>query len=144
MSPSEFRTLWNLRDKCVNEDIVFTPMRGFSDGFEVKPVPVLNTQTPNLLIGGSFNCKTRAVVYNFQLEGFGPICRYCAGGVKHPKVGRWHRHIYLRPGDVASNLPRAERRDDLKGLTPRAVWAKLCAEAGIVHTQKFFDPEVKC
>lgn len=144
MNRLEFEALWSLSGKCVNDDIEFVRLRGYTHVFGFDGVQILNELCDSLYIGGHYNCLTGAVVYNVLLKGIGSICRYCVGGGIHGNAGRFHFHRVDKELDVRRQLPYVIRRDDLKGLTARQVWEKLCSEANVVHTGIFFDPELRC
>jgi hypothetical protein len=144
MHPVIFREIWGLPDKCINDDIVFLPMKGFSETHAFSDVGVLMTSEHALAINGHYNCRTGAITYNVVVVGTGAICRYDLGGTSHGPAGRYHSHSVKRADDVRRKLPNVDRRDDLRGLTAKQAWDKLCEDAKITHTGTFFEPEELC
>lgn len=144
MDPQGFKDLWDCPDKCVNGDIVFLPMPPLDGVFAFEGVKVLNEVSDDLYLNGRFECSTGAVVFNFTVKGVGAVCRYCIGNVVHQPAGRFHRHSVVKSDCIRRQLPHVERRDDLRNLSAREAWERVCREAGIFHVGEFFEPEIKC
>ena len=141
----EFEALWAERDKCVMEDITWRRPPGVrKDLFCFDYVPVVCQSGIELGVNGSYSCPTGASTFNFTVNGLGPISRYCVGGTEHKEASRYHQHILIHEKHVRQNLPYAEARPNMEGMTPKQAWDYICQEADITHTGQFFEPEVDC
>jgi hypothetical protein len=144
MQRGEFEAIWALPGKCVNEDIVFTAAKGLRGTYCFDDIEVLVDHPSKLLVHGTFNCRTGALIFNFTLDGVGPVCRYCLGGTAHGDAGRWHQHLLRQESHPRQNLPFAIPRLTLRGLSAIKTWEQICQESNITHTADFFEPEVQC
>ena len=136
--------VWKEPTKCINRDIEFLPHREIRNALMFADVEIISQTVEGLYVNGHYNCNLGSLSFNFSIKGIGSIARYCLNNATHADVGRYHFHRVKKDGDVRKQLPFAERRDDLRGLSPSQVWPKLCVVANIVHIGHFFDPEVMC
>lgn len=143
MNRREFEDLWEL-EKSIVEEVRFSQSRQYPDVYAFDRVEVLTNFSGQIFASGTYECKTRSFVYQFRIEGVGPIVRYCIGGTKHGSGGRYHQHGLRRPECCRNNLPIVSPRDDLRGLTARAVWHEVLKEGNITHADTFYEPEALC
>lgn len=145
MNRQEFEELWAETDKCVTEDITYSRAPGgHHELYCFDYVPVICQSGVELSVSGSYSCRTGACTFTFTINGLGPISRYCLGGPIHGEVGRYHQHLLRNERHVRQNLPYAEARPSMEGMTAKQVWAQICFDTDIAHTGNFFEPEVLC
>jgi len=137
----EFVELRRLRNKVIADDIVYSRLRkADSDLVVFDGALVQNDFGLKIFLNGSYDRQTEATIFNFVLEGVGPICRVEANSTIHREVGRTHKHELHEESDPHNNLPDAEPRPDLEKKSPTYIWETLCKQANIEHTGKFDDP----
>ncbi|HZL29302.1 MAG TPA: hypothetical protein VFC39_22450 [Acidobacteriaceae bacterium] len=140
----EFEDFWREPNKCVTDDIIFRLSVGYGAVYSFDDIPVICQSDMELAVHGSYSCLTRAMSYNFTIKGVGPITRYCAGGPEHHDSGRYHHHLLRHESDPRQNLPYAEARPTLEGMSALEIWKLICIEGNISHTGTFYEPEVMC
>jgi hypothetical protein len=143
MVRGEFEEFWR-SEKSIVDEIRFVASKQCEEVYEFDHVEVLAPFPSIVLVHGSYSCRTEAVVYTFWIEGLGPIVRYCMGGPDHRGAGRFHYHCMRNAADIRQNLPFAESRPDMDGLTAKQIWEQICIEGKITHTDLFFEPEHLC
>jgi hypothetical protein len=145
MVMQRFENFW-MAEKSITEDIFFERSVSHSDSYVFDDIEFVGNSCEGVIVSGDYNCKTGAMGVNFHLKGIGAIRRFDIGGSKHKNVGRYHEHYLTKDSDAypVNNLPFAKNRDDLKGLTPVVLWAAICKEANISHTEVFKDPTEWC
>ena len=141
MNRVEFHALRDLPDKKITADIVFAKCSANSSSFTFDNIPVENALNWDVIMNGTFKPEVPTVTYNFYVRSQGPICRMCVNGTHHGNGGRTHKHELREESDQRLNLPTVFARPEYVELTPREVWCKLLAEAKIVHTGIFIDPQ---
>jgi hypothetical protein len=131
----EFELLRDLPNKEVTQDIVFRKDKNLPPGvFRTDQVRVENALDYNVVVEAHFTPLTGATVFNFFLEGTGPICRFEVNSTIHGDAGRTHKHDLRTPRCPSQNLPNALARPDFEGLTSRELWGLICRHARIIHT----------
>lgn len=140
----EFDALWSEPDKCVTEEIIFRLGSGYGPVYSFDDIPVICQSGIDLRLHGYYSCLTSAITFNFTIPGIGPVNRYCAGGPEHLNAGRFHRHLMTHESDPRQNLPHAEARPMLEGLSTIGIWRLICSEGQIEHTERFYEPEDLC
>ena len=141
MNRDEFVKLRRLRDKEIAHDISFSPAKKSRPNLLVFEGAKVSTSTGHeIVLNGSYDHRTRATIFNFVLQGVGPICRVEANSTVHQDVGRTHKQELQNETDPRKNLPFADTRTDLENKTPLEIWQILCTQASINHTGKFYDP----
>jgi len=143
MTPEEFDLFWR-EPKCVNDDVVYSPVKDLPHWLEFERLVVLGSSREDICVGGTFNCRTGQITFSFSIQGKAQVCRYDVNGAVHKNEGRTHKHFIKSPRCVSRQLPHAVRRDDLIGLTAPEVWVILCKEASLEHPRDFFDPKGHC
>ena len=143
MTATELDHLWRA-EKWINDEIQWLAVKGHSDLYGFDDIPVFSDLDVDLLLDGTYNCRTGAVTFNFKIKDLGPVIRYDAGGPVHDDAGRFHMHRAVSEECPRRNLPHAESRPTLEGLEPKQVWAVVCGEGNVVHNDDFWRPEVKC
>lgn len=133
----EFEALYNEQDKCVMEDVAFRPTVGNPYVYSFDDLPVVCQSGVELFIHGSYSCLTAAVSFNFTVKGVGPITRYCAGGMDHGNAGRFHQHLLRHQKCPRQNLPYAEARPTLEGLTALEVWQLVARNCRSCTRERF-------
>lgn len=145
MFRQEFEALWAERNKCVNEDIAYQRAPGARrELYFFDCIPIICQSGIALAVSGSYSCRTGAITFNFTVEGVGPVTRYCIGGTEHGRSGRYHQHLLRHESCSRRNLPYAEQRLNMVGMSAKKIWQEICTEADINHTGTFFEPEVQC
>lgn len=140
MNKTEFDALRNLTDKEISDDILFKWENGTTLSF--KGVKVRNSMNVDVILNGTFKPDLPSVIYNFSVQGLGPICRVCVNNTMH-NGSRTHKHELKTERCPRKNLPYSMPRPDLETLSAREIWEVLCKQANISHTGQFIDPEEK-
>jgi hypothetical protein len=134
----EFERLRDLPDKEIADDIVYRTDKNLPFGvFRTDQVKVNNSLDYPVVVEGHFTQATGAVVFNFFLEGTGPICRFEVNSTIHGDAGRTHKHDLRTPRCPLQNLPYATARPDMEGLGPKELWELICQRTKIVFTGRF-------
>ena len=139
MTRSEFRDIRDLPDKTIVEDIQFSAVGESSPVLIFENVRVQNSLGLDLRLNGKYNPLIGSLILNFRILDVGPICRLCINGAMH-SGSRTHKHSLQHEDDPRRNLPIVTARPDFERLAPGLVWAKLCAEAKIIHIGQFVNP----
>ena len=144
MVKQRFEDFW-AAEKSITEDI-FYGKSAHVHIYTFKEVGFVGEHCDGMAVTGEYNCRTGGMTFNFYLKGFGAVKRFCLGNNRHGDAGRYHEHLIQKDADsnLASNLPYAISRDDLKQLEPEITWRKICTEGKIVHTGVFKDPQEWC
>ena|ERR1044072_7177297 len=142
MNRQEFETIRDLPDKVITADIEFMPSKGISTSLVFRGIQVENSLGYQIELIGYYKPAIPALVFNFVVEGVGPICRLCVNNTAHGNEGRTHKHSLKEETCPDDNLPFAVARNefDLSAQTVNDIWTKFCLEANILHTGTLKEP----
>lgn len=142
MDRVEFEALRDLPNKTISADIEFLPNKGIATSLNFRGIMVENSLGYSIELIGCYKPAIPALVFNFYVEGVGPICRLCVNNRPHGDVGRTHKHSLEKETCPDDNLPFAAAKNefDLSSQTVNDIWTILCVEANIVHTGILKEP----
>lgn len=141
LTDAEFRDILNDMTKRIEGDIKWQPDEDHSPSLEFR-VDVISFAGWPLIVRGSFNPHISAVSYMLIHKNVGRVYGLDIGKDHHNpqcnRVGEKHKHSWTEHfRDKEAYVPKditAPASD------PVAVWEQFCAEAGLVHNGRLFDP----
>jgi hypothetical protein len=139
---TQFEELRRLPGKVIEVNLAYSRRKkNEPDLVEFEGAKVQNALGWNLLLNGSYDRRTRATIFNFFVEGVGPICRVEVNSTIHGDAGRTHKHELKTERCPRQNLRECVMpRPELEDKTPRQIWDTICRQANIDHTGGFEDP----
>lgn len=140
MDRNEFEAIRNTRGKIIEVDVKFVQADKIGNVFKAKDIELKNNLGKRITLDGTYDKRMPKLIFNFSVDGVGPVCRLCVNGTEHLNSGRTHQHELMNEQDPINNLPAAIPYPKLENADPKAIWRWLCQAANITHTGVFHDP----